>query len=77
MDEKNEDKSEESKKRHRVYYTSLNKIISNMKNEINEEGQPAIKEHLTSRIDAMLKDQKRIRDLFPNITKEEWEGNSN
>ena len=77
MDEKNEDKSEESKKRHRVYYTSLNKIISNMKNEINEEGQPAIKEHLTSRIDAMLKDQKRIRDLFPNITKEEWDGNSN
>ena len=48
-----------------------------MKNEINEEGQPAIKEHLTSRIDAMLKDQKRIRDLFPNITKEEWDGNSN
>ena len=77
MDEKNEDKSEESKKRHRAYYKSLNKIISNMKNEINEEGQPAIKEHLTSRIDAMLKDQKRIRDLFPNITKEEWDGNSN
>ena len=77
MDEKKEDKSEESKKNHMTYYRSLTKIITNMKNEINEEGQPAIKEHLTSRIDAMLKDQKRIRDLFPNITKEEWDGNSN
>ena len=77
MDEKKEDKSEESMKKHRTYYSSLSKIITNMKNEINEEGEPAIKEHLTSRIDAMEKDKKRIRDLFPNIKIEEWDGNTN
>ena len=76
MDEKNEDKSEESKKKHRIYYKSLTKLIIDMKNEINEEGEPAIKEHLTSRINAMEIDRKRIRDLFPNIKKEEWDDNS-
>jgi len=53
MDEKKEDKSEESKRNHITYYRSLTKIIEDMKNEINEEGEPAIKEHLSSRIDAM------------------------
>ena len=77
MDEKKEDKSEQSMKNHRTYYRSLSKIITNMKNEINEEGEPAIKEHLTSRIDAMEKDRKRIRDLFPNIKIEEWDDNIN
>tara|TARA_B110000438_G_scaffold104156_1_gene102876 strand:- start:90 stop:323 length:234 start_codon:yes stop_codon:yes gene_type:complete len=77
MDEKKEDKSEESMKNHKIYYRSLTKIIIEMKNEINEEGEPAIKEHLTSRIDAMEKDRKRIRDLFPNIKIEEWDDNTN
>jgi len=77
MDEKKEDKSEQSKKNHMAYYRSLTKIIEDMKNEINEEGEPAIKEHLTSRIDAMEKDRKRIRDLFPNIKIEEWDDNTN
>ena len=77
MDEKKEDKSEESMKKHRAYYRSLSKIIANMNNEINEEGEPAIKEHLTSRIDAMEKDKKRIRDLFPNIKMEKWDDNTN
>ena len=77
MDEKIEDKSEQSKKNHMAYYRSLTKIIVDMKNEINEEGEPAIKEHLTSRIDAMEKDRKRIRDLFPNIKIEEWDDNTN
>ena len=76
MDEKKEDKSEESKKNHMTYYRSLTKIITNMKNEINQEGEPAIKEHLTSRIDAIEKDRQRIRDLFPNIKKEEWDDNT-
>jgi uncharacterized protein YicC (UPF0701 family) len=48
-----------------------------MKDEINQEGEPAIKEHLTSRIDAMEKDRKRIRDLFPNMKKEDWDDNTN
>ena len=71
MDEKKEDKSEESKQNHITYYKSLSKIIANMNEEINEEGEPAIKEHLKSRIDAMEKDRKRIRDLFPDMKKEE------
>lgn len=77
MDEKIEDKSEKSKKNHITYYRSLTKIITDMKDEINQEGEPAIKEHLTSRIDAMEKDRKRIRDLFPNMKKEEWDDNTN
>ena len=77
MDEKIEDKSEKSKKNHITYYRSLTKIITDMKDEINQEGEPAIKEHLTSRIDAMEKDRKRIRDLFPNMRKEDWDDNTN
>ena len=65
------------RKTNMAYYRSLTKIIEDMKNEINEEGEPAIKEHLTSRIDAMEKDRKRIRDLFPNIKIEEWDDNTN
>ena len=77
MDQKKEDKSEESKKNHIIYYRSLTKIIIKMKNEINEAGEPAIKEHLSSRIDAMEKDRKRIRNLFPNIRDEEWNDHIN
>jgi uncharacterized protein YicC (UPF0701 family) len=77
MDEKIEDKSEDSKKKHMIYYRSLSKIITDMKAEMNQEGEPAIKEHLTSRIDAMDKDKQRIRDLFPDVKEEEWDGNSN
>ena len=77
MDEKIEDKSEESKKKHMIYYRSLSKIITDMKAEMNQEGEPAIKEHLTSRIDAMDKDKQRIRDLFPDVKEEEWNGNTN
>ena len=77
MDEKIEDKSEDSKKKHMIYYRSLSKIITDMKAEMNQEGEPAIKEHLTSRIDAMDKDKQRIRDLFPDVKEEEWNGNTN
>ena len=73
MDEKKEDRSEESKKNHMKYYKSLTKIITNMNNEINEEGEPAIKEHLTSRIDAMEKDRKKeimvIDKILKNVIK--------
>ena len=77
MDEKIEDKSEESKKKHMIYYRSLSKIITDMKTEMNQEGEPAIKEQLTSRIEAMEKDKQRIRDLFPDVKEEEWNGNTN
>jgi uncharacterized protein YicC (UPF0701 family) len=77
MDEKIEDKSEDSKKKHMTYYRSLSKLITDMKAEMNQEGQPAIKEHLTSRMEAIEKDRQRIRNLFPDVKKEEWDDNSN
>jgi len=77
MDEKEEDKSEKSKQNHIIYYKSLSKIISNMEKEIDDEGEPAVKEHLRSRIDAIEKDKKRIRDLFPDMKMEEWDDNTN
>jgi uncharacterized protein YicC (UPF0701 family) len=76
MDEKIEDKSENSKKKHLTYYRSLSKIIANMEMEMEQEGEPAIQEHLTSRIEAIEKDRKRIRDLFPEIKKEKWDDNT-
>ena len=77
MDVKEEDKSEESKQNHIIYYKSLTKIIKNMENEIEDEGEPAVKEHLKSRIDAIEKDRQRIRDLFPDMKREEWDANTN
>jgi len=76
MDVKKEDKSEESRQNHIIYYKSLSKIIENMENEIDDEGEPAVKEHLKSRIDAIEKDRQRIRDLFPDMKKEEWDDNA-
>ena len=77
MDEKIEDKSEKSKKNHLRYYRSLGKIITDIETEMNQKGEPAIQEHLTSRIEAIEKDRKRIRELFPDIKKEKWDDNSN
>ncbi|MCV0410031.1 hypothetical protein [Nitrosopumilus sp.] len=77
MDEKKEDKSAESLKNHIVYYRSLTKVISNIKKEKEQEKELAIKEHLENRIEAMEKDRKRIRDMFPEIKEEEWNGNTN
>ena len=77
MDVKDEDTSEESKKNHILYYKSLTKVISDIQNEKNQEGEPAIKSHLDNRIDAMEKDKERIRKMFPDIKEEEWNGNTN
>jgi len=77
MDVKDEDTSEESKKNHILYYKSLTKVISDIQNEKNQEGEPAIKSHLDNRIDAMEKDKERIRKMFPDIKEEEWDANTN
>ena len=77
MDIKEEDTSEESKKNHIAYYKSLTKVIAEIQDEKGQEGEPAIISHLDNRIDAMEKDKKRIRDMFPDIKEEEWDGNSN
>jgi uncharacterized protein YicC (UPF0701 family) len=76
VDEKEEDRSEESKKNHIVYYKSLTKIISDIQEEKDLEADPTIKNHLNERIDAIEKDRKRIREMFPDITEEEWNGNT-
>ncbi len=77
MDVKEEDGSEESKKNHMAYYKSLTKVISDIQEEIDLGGDPTIKNHLNERIDAVEKDRKRIREMFPEITEEEWNGNTN
>ena len=76
MDVKEEDKSEESKNNHIRYYKSLTKTINDIEKEKEQEADPTIKNHLNERIDAMEKDRKRIRDMFPQVSKEEWDVNS-
>ena len=77
MDVKDEDTSEESKNNHLTYYKSLSKVISEIQEEKNQAADPTIKNHLDERIDAVEKDRKRIREMFPDITKEEWDVNTN
>jgi transcription termination factor NusB len=77
MDVKEEDKSDESKKNHISYYKSLTKIISNIQEEMNAGTDPTMKNHLDERLGALEKDRKRIRDMFPDITEEGWNGNTN
>jgi transcription termination factor NusB len=77
MDVKEEDKSEESKKNHISYYKSLTKVILNIQEEMTVGIDPTMKNHLDERLDALEKDRKRIRDMFPDITEEEWNGNTN
>jgi len=77
MDVKEEDKSEESKKNHISYYKSLTKVISDIQEEMNLGTDPTMKNHLNERLDALEKDRKRIRDMFPDITEDEWNGNTN
>jgi len=77
MDVKEEDTSEESKKNHIEYYKSLTKVISDIQKEKEQEDEPAIKNHLDNRIDAMQKDKQRIRDMFPDIKEEDWDGHTN
>ena len=77
MDVKEEDKSEESMKNHMIYYKSLTKIISDIHEERNQESDPTKRKHLDDRIEAIERDRQRIRGMFPNITEEEWDGNTN
>ena len=77
MDEKAEDKSEESKKNHITYYKSLSRVISDIEKEKMQEGDPTVQNHLDKRIDAMKKDQSRIKEMFPKVKEEEWNANTN
>ena len=67
MNEKANDRSDESEKNHIVYYKSLNKTIENIQKEKLEEIGPTIIKHLNSRIESTNLDKKRIKDMFPEI----------
>ena len=77
MDVKEEDTSEESMKNHITYYKSLSKIILDIQKEVNQDADPTKKDYLDARMNAIEKDRQRIREMFPNITEEEWNGNTN
>lgn len=76
MDEKVEDTSEESRKNHISYYRSLNRVIQELQNEMSNETNSTVRNHLEGRIDAMEKDKKRIKNMFPDMTKEELDDNT-
>ena len=66
------DTSEKSKQDHMIYYKSLNQTIDVIKREIDSENDLTIKKHLEGRIDAMNRDLDRIRNMFPDVTADEW-----
>jgi len=70
VDEKIDDTSEESKRKHITYYKSLSKIIKNIEKEIESEKNDQIIKHLKERIDAINLDKKRIQNMFPKSAKE-------
>jgi len=72
MDEKEEDKSEESFRKHLVFYKKLNKKISDIRDEIQVSGDVKILKHLNERIEAIEQDQTRIRKMFPETDNETW-----
>jgi hypothetical protein len=72
MDEKEEDKSEESLLKHKIFYKKLNKKISDIQNEIQISGDEKILKHLNERIEAIELDQARIRKMFPAVDEKTW-----
>jgi len=74
MDEKEEDKSEESYQRHLVFYQKLNDTILGIESEIKNTSDEKLLKHLKERIEAVDLDKKRIRKLFPQINENVWNG---
>jgi hypothetical protein len=52
-------------------------VILDIQKEANSGVDPIIKNHLDERIEAVEKDRKRIREMFPEIREEEWDDNTN
>jgi len=77
VDEKEEDRSEESLRKHVLFYKKLNKTISNIQNEIQASTESKIIKHLNERIDAIKLDQLRIRNLFPDLEDKIWNSEEN
>ena len=74
MDEKEEDRSEDSFQKHLVFYKKLDKKISEIQNEIKISEGTKILKHLNERIEAIKLDQARIRKMFPKVDEETWKG---
>jgi hypothetical protein len=72
VDEKEEDKSEESLQKHLVFYKKLNKTISDIQNEIQVSTESKIIKHLNERIDAIKLDKSRIRKMFSDVDDKTW-----
>ena len=72
MDEKEEDRSEESLHKHLVFYKKLGKKISDIQSEIQNSTDEKILKHLKERIDAIDLDQARIRKMFPKVDEKTW-----
>ncbi len=72
MDEKEEDKSEESFSRHLIFYKKLNKKIQDIQNEMKNSTDEKNLKHLNERIEAIELDKTRIRKLFPKADNETW-----
>ena len=73
MDEKEEDKSEESYQRHLVFYQKLNDTILGIESEIKNTSDEKLLKHLKERIEAVDLDKTRIRKLFPQIDENVWD----
>ncbi len=74
MDEKEEDKSEESLRKHLIFYKKLDKKISDIQNEIQVSVDVKNLKHLNERINAIELDKTRIRKMFPDVNNETWKG---
>jgi hypothetical protein len=73
MDEKEEDKSEESYQRHLVFYQKLNDTILGIESEMKNTSDEKLLKHLKERIEAVDLDKTRIRKLFPQIDEDVWD----
>ncbi len=73
MDEKEEDRSKESLRRHLIFYKKLNKTISEIQTEIQTFTDEKVLKHLNDRIEAIELDKTRIRKMFPKVDVETWE----
>ena len=73
MDEKEEDKSEESFQKHLVFYQKLNETISEIQKEMADMSDEKLLKHLKERIDAIELDKTRIQKLFPNVDANTWD----
>jgi predicted nuclease with TOPRIM domain len=72
VDEKEEDRSEESFGKHLEFYKKLEQKITDIKNEIEHSSDAKILKHLKERIDAIELDKKRIKNMFKEKNDDVW-----